>query len=85
MRLAWAIYEHMLPLRLMAADSPIPAHQKGRIYNALLKAFAILGDGWRAKELAEHMEAAGFLPTEEAMSNMVVAMAKSRLRHEAQE
>jgi len=85
MRLAWSIYEHMLPLGLLAPDSPVLPHQKSKIYSALLKAFALVGDGWRANELAEHMEAAGFLPIEEAMSNMVVAMAKSRLRHAAQE
>lgn len=75
----------MLPLRLLAADSPVPYHQKGRIYSALLRALAFLGDGWRAKELTRHMETAGVQPIAEDFSNLVLAMTKSRMRHEAQE
>ena len=75
-------------LKEEAPRTPTPStnsHHWGRMYNALLKACAVVGDGWRAKELSDHMDAAGFLPGEEALSAMVVALSKSRIRHEAQE
>ena len=71
-----------------AASAAMPttaSHHWGRVYSCLLKACAAVGDGSRAKELSDHMESAGFLPGEEALSNLVMALAKSRIRHEAQE
>lgn len=63
----------------------IASHHWGRVYSCLLKACAAVGDGSRAKELSDHMESAGILPGEEALSNLVMALAKTRIRHEAQE
>lgn len=63
----------------------IASHHWGRVYSCLLKACATVGDGSRAKELSEHMESAGILPGEESLSNLVMALAKTRIRHEAQE
>jgi len=62
---------------------PTPQHWQ-RVYNLMLRACANIADGVCALEVWDHMQETGFSAGEETMSFVVMALAKARMRLEAQ-